>query len=130
MNLYGQDMDELIQPDQAGLTWTVSLKNADRRFIGRDALEQFATPATFIGPEAARARRHARAHGRAHRAGHRRTHQRHHVAHAGSVHRLCPPAPRGTPGRHGPRVDIRGKWVPALACKLPFVRNGKAVEHS
>ena len=39
MNLYGQDMDELIQPDQAGLTWTVSLKNAERRFIGRDALE-------------------------------------------------------------------------------------------
>ena len=35
MNLYGQDMDELIQPDQAGLTWTVSLKNAERRFIGR-----------------------------------------------------------------------------------------------
>ena len=27
-------------------------------------------------------------------------------------------------------VDIRGKWVPALVCKLPFVRNGKAVEHS
>ena len=49
MNLYGQDMDELIQPDQAGLTWTVSLKNAERRFIGRDALEQFATPAAFLG---------------------------------------------------------------------------------
>lgn len=34
MNLYGQDMDELTHPDQAGLTWTVSLKNADRSPAG------------------------------------------------------------------------------------------------
>ena len=53
MNLYGQDMDELIQPDQAGLTWTVSLKNAERRFIGRDALEQCRHPGRLPGPEAA-----------------------------------------------------------------------------
>ena len=47
MNLYGQDMDELIQPDQAGLTWTVSLKNAERRFIGRDALEHPPRPPSW-----------------------------------------------------------------------------------
>src|SRR5690606_5482795 len=49
MNLYGQDMDELTQPDQAGLTWTVSLKDPARRFVGREALEQFAAPCGFVG---------------------------------------------------------------------------------
>src|SRR3546814_13858576 len=42
-------MDELTQPDQAGLTWTVSLKDPGRRFVGRDALEQFAAPCGFVG---------------------------------------------------------------------------------
>lgn len=44
MNLYGQDMDELIHPNQAGLSWTVSLKDESRRFIGREALEQSPLP--------------------------------------------------------------------------------------
>ena len=129
MNLYGQDMDELIQPDQAGLTWTVSLKNAERRFIGRDA-GTIRHPGRLPGPEAAGARRDARPHGRARcKQGAGEADQRHHVAHAGRVHRLRPPA-RGRGSRRHGRVDIRGKWVPALVCKLPFVRNGKAVEHS
>jgi aminomethyltransferase len=38
--------------------------------------------------------------------------------------------PQGVKPGDTVEVDIRGKWVPALACKLPFVRNGKAVEHS
>ena len=49
MNLYGQDIDELVQPNQAGLSWTVSLKDEARRFIARDALEQFATLCAFVG---------------------------------------------------------------------------------
>ena len=39
MNLYGQDMDENISPYEAGLKWTVDLKDAARDFIGRSALE-------------------------------------------------------------------------------------------
>jgi len=39
MNLYGQDMDEDISPYEAGLKWTVDLKDAARDFIGRSALE-------------------------------------------------------------------------------------------
>jgi len=39
MNLYGQDMDESISPYEAGLKWTVDLKDAARDFIGRSALE-------------------------------------------------------------------------------------------
>ena len=27
-------------------------------------------------------------------------------------------------------IDIRGKWVPAEVCKLPFVRNGVPVVHT
>jgi len=37
MNLYGQDMDETINPLEAGLTWTVDLKS-ERDFIGKAAL--------------------------------------------------------------------------------------------
>ncbi|WP_434644395.1 glycine cleavage system aminomethyltransferase GcvT [Achromobacter piechaudii] len=129
MNLYGQDMDELTQPDQAGLTWTVSLKNAERRFIGRDALEQFATPAAFVGLKL-----QERGVMRAHMA----------VRCAGGTGELTSGTmsptlgvsigfarlPQGVRPGDTVEVDIRGKWVPALVCKLPFVRNGKAVEHS
>ncbi len=38
MNLYGQDMDETISPYEAGLKWTVDLKDATRDFIGKSAL--------------------------------------------------------------------------------------------
>ncbi|MBT8073346.1 MAG: glycine cleavage system aminomethyltransferase GcvT [Xanthomonadales bacterium] len=37
MNLYGQDMDENVTPFEAGLAWTVALKD-DRAFIGKEAL--------------------------------------------------------------------------------------------
>ncbi|MEN5159103.1 glycine cleavage system aminomethyltransferase GcvT [Achromobacter spanius] len=129
MNLYGQDMDELTQPDQAGLTWTVSFKNAERRFIGRDALEQFATPATFIGLKLK-----DRGVMRAHMAV--RTPQGMGELTSGTMSPTLGVSigfarlPQGVAPGDTVEVDIRGKWVPAVACKLPFVRNGKAVEHS
>ncbi|ROT46788.1 glycine cleavage system aminomethyltransferase GcvT [Pusillimonas sp. NJUB218] len=39
LNLYGQDMDESINPYECGLGWTVSLLDPDREFVGRDALD-------------------------------------------------------------------------------------------
>lgn len=39
LNLYGQDMDESVNPYECGLGWTVSLHDPDREFVGRDALE-------------------------------------------------------------------------------------------
>ena len=128
MNLYGQDMDELTQPDQAGLSWTVSLKDAARRFVGRDALEQFAAPCGFVGLKL-----QERGVMRAHMAV--RT-----PSGAGEVTSGTMSPTLGVsiglarvPGDVQPgqtvEVDIRGKWVPALVCKLPFVRHGKAVEH-
>jgi aminomethyltransferase len=41
MNLYGQDMDELVTPMESGLAWTVDM-SSERDFVGRKAL--VATP--------------------------------------------------------------------------------------
>jgi aminomethyltransferase len=37
--LYGQDLDEQHSPLVSGLAWTVAWEPADRRFVGRDALQ-------------------------------------------------------------------------------------------
>lgn len=39
LNLYGQDMDEQTTPLEAGLAWTVAFEPEERAFIGRQALE-------------------------------------------------------------------------------------------
>ncbi len=39
MCLYGSDMDETTSPLESGLAWTVALEPAERKFIGREALE-------------------------------------------------------------------------------------------
>lgn len=38
MNLYGSDMDETVTPLESGLSWTLSMDDDARDFIGRDAL--------------------------------------------------------------------------------------------
>ncbi len=40
MNLYGQEMDEGVSPLAANMGWTIAWQPEDRRFIGREALEQ------------------------------------------------------------------------------------------
>ena len=37
--------------------------------------------------------------------------------------------PQGVAPGDAVEIDIRGKWVPAQVCKLPFVRNGQPVTH-
>lgn len=129
MNLYGQDMDELTQPDQAGLTWTVSLKNPERRFIGRDAIEQHATPAAFLGLKLLE-RGVMRSHMKV------RTPLGEGEVTSGTMSPTLNVSvgfarlPAGIKPGDAVEVDIRGKWVPAQVCKLPFVRNGKPVEHA
>jgi aminomethyltransferase len=49
MNLYGQDMDESISPYEAGLKWTVDLKDPARDFIGKSALETRQVRNQFAG---------------------------------------------------------------------------------
>ena len=128
MNLYGQDMDELVTPDQAGLTWTVSLKDPTRDFIGRKALEQMAMPMAFMGIKLLER-------------GVMRSHMSVRTAKGvGEVTSgtMSPTLgfsigfarlPQGVQAGEQVEVDIRGKWVPAQLCKLPFVRNGQPVVH-
>lgn len=40
MNLYGHDMDDDISPLEAGMAWTVDMKDEHRQFVGRLALER------------------------------------------------------------------------------------------
>ena len=49
MNLYGQDMDEDISPYEAGLKWTVDLKDPARNFVGKSALAKRQVDAQFAG---------------------------------------------------------------------------------
>ncbi len=129
MNLYGQDMDELIHPNQAGLTWTVSLKDPARQFIGRQALEQFADPKVFVGVKlldrgvmrAHMAVRTANGLGEVTSGTMSPT-----LGYSIGFARL----PVGIKPGDAVEIDIRGKWVPAEVCKLPFVRNGQPVQHS
>ena len=48
MNLYGNDMDEVVSPLDAGLAWTVDLKTP-RDFIGRGALERDGARMALVG---------------------------------------------------------------------------------
>ena len=49
LNLYGSDMDMTTQPSQAGLSWTVSLKDEKRNFIGRSAITDTPIANAFLG---------------------------------------------------------------------------------
>jgi aminomethyltransferase len=48
MNLYGQDMDETVSPLDAGLAWTVALKD-ERDFVGKAALLAHGQQKQFLG---------------------------------------------------------------------------------
>ena len=48
MNLYGNEMDETVNPLDAGMGWTVDLKT-DRDFIGRASLEAKGQSVAFVG---------------------------------------------------------------------------------
>ena len=48
MNLYGQDMDESVNPLDAGLAWTIDLVS-ERDFVGKAALQAKGQNAQFVG---------------------------------------------------------------------------------
>ena len=48
MNLYGQDMDETVSPLDAGLAWTVAMKD-ERNFVGKSALTAAGQQNAFLG---------------------------------------------------------------------------------
>ena len=128
MNLYGQDMDATTRPDQAGLSWTVSLKDPSREFIGRAAL-QSGEPRAFLGLKLLDR-------------GVMRAHMTVRTAHGQGeitsgtmsptlgVSIALARLPAAVQPGDEVEVDVRGKWLRAQACKLPFVRHGKALDHA
>ncbi|MBV6304650.1 glycine cleavage system aminomethyltransferase GcvT [Candidimonas humi] len=124
MNLYGQDMDDFVQPQESGLAWTVSLKDPDRAFIGRAAIEQAPMARTLVGL-------------RLLERGVMRAHMAVRAAQGGGEITSGTMSPtmgvsiamaridgQAQPGERV-EVEIRGKWVPAEVASLPFVRHGK-----
>ena len=127
MNLYGQDMDEQTKPAESGLSWTVWLKDADRRFIGRDAIEAFQADKVLVGLKL-NDRGIVRAHMKT------RTAQGEGEVTSGT---MAPTlgysiglarVPVGAQPGDNIEVEIRGKWLSGTVVKPPFVRNGKAVD--
>ncbi|NML60054.1 glycine cleavage system aminomethyltransferase GcvT [Massilia sp. RP-1-19] len=125
MNLYGQDMDETVNPLDAGLAWTVDLVS-ERDFIGKAALQKDGQHQQYVGLILRE------------KGGVLRAHQKV-ISASGSVGEI-------TSGTFSPtmqqaialgrlpmdvavgdtvHVEIRDKKLAATVIKLPFVRNGK-----
>jgi aminomethyltransferase len=125
MNLYGQDMDESINPLEAGMAWTVDLKS-ERDFIGKAAL--LANPPTrkLVGLVLLDR-------------GVLRGHQQVHTAHgAGEITSgsfsptleksiALARVPNGVQIGDTVQVAIRDKMLAAKVVKYPFARNGKGL---
>jgi aminomethyltransferase len=126
MNLYGQEMDEQVNPLISALAWTVSLKDPERRFIGRDALESAVVDRCLVGIkllERGMMRGHMKV----------QTSLGEGELTSGSMSPTIGTSigmarvPLGVQAGDAVQVEIRGKWLPAEVVKMPFVRNGKIV---
>lgn len=124
MNLYGQDMDESVHPLESGLSWTVSLKDPQRAFIGRSALESAPAVRNIVGLKLLE---------RGVMRGHMKVRTPHGEGEitSGSMSPTMGVSiglarvPLATAVGEHVEVEIRGKWLPAEVIKLPFVRNGQ-----
>lgn len=128
MNLYGQDMDETVLPDEAAMGWTIALDDVDgmpRDFNGRAAIEAQRAAGDarqMIGlvMDEKGVLRHgqkvlsAAGEGEILSGTFSPT-----IGKAIALARI----PAGAPGEV--RVDIRGKEVPVRVVKFPFVREGQ-----
>jgi aminomethyltransferase len=125
MNLYGNEMDETVNPLDAGMGWTVDTKS-EREFIGRDALENKGQSWNFVGLKLLDK-------------GVMRSHMKVHTA-AGmgettsgtfsptlSVSIALARVPMAVKAGDVVEVEIRDKRVKALVTKPSFVRHGKAL---
>jgi aminomethyltransferase len=123
MNLYGQDMDETVSPLDAGLAWTVAMKDA-RDFVGRAALTANGQQKQFLGLillDKGVLRSHQKV----------ITKQGNGEITSGSFSPTLQQSialarlPLGVAIGDEVEVDIRGKKLRAKVVKYPFVRNGK-----
>ena len=125
MNLYGQDMDETVNPLDAGLAWTIDLVS-ERDFIGKAALLAKGQNQQFVGLILRE------------KGGVLRAHQKVIAAYgdtgeitSGTFSPTMQQAialarvPMGVNVGDTVHVEIRDKKLAATVVKLPFVRNGK-----
>ncbi|MBX9900297.1 MAG: glycine cleavage system aminomethyltransferase GcvT [Burkholderiaceae bacterium] len=124
MNLYGQDMDESINPLNAGLAWTIDLVS-ERDFVGKTALQTAGQTQQFFGLILRE------------KGGILRAHQKVETSHgdgeitSGTFSPTMQQAiafarlPMGVQIGDTVQVIIRDKSLAATVVKLPFVRNGK-----
>ena len=126
MNLYGQDMDEHVNPLESGLSWTVDLASP-RDFVGKAALTAIPPQRQQVGLLLV------------HRGGVLRSHQHVHTDRGegeitsgtfsptlGASIALAR-LPIGVAAGDSVHVDIRGKQLAARVVEPPFVRQGKVL---
>ena len=123
MNLYGQDMDETVNPLESGLAWTVDLKS-ERDFIGKAALLAHPPTRKLVGLLLMDR-------------GVLRGHQKVHTAHgegeitSGSFSPTLEKSialarvPSSVAVGDKVQVAVRDKTLNAQVVKYPFARNGK-----
>jgi aminomethyltransferase len=126
MNLYGNDMDETTHPFESGLAWTVAMQPAERRFIGREALEKVLANTVAPSRQLVGLVLEDR--------GVLRSHQKVIPAGETTSGTFSPTLERSIALARVPagavqqvQVDIRGKLLNARVVKPPFVRFGKAM---
>jgi len=125
MNLYGQDMDETVSPLDAGLAWTVAIKDA-RDFVGKSALTAAGQQKQFLGLVLL---------DKGVLRGHQQviTKQGNGAITSGSFSPTLQQSialarlPLGVAIGDEVEVDIRGRLLKAKVTKPVFARNGKAV---
>jgi aminomethyltransferase len=126
MNLYGQDMDESVNPLDAGLAWTIDLVS-ERDFIGKAALLAKGQNAQFVGLILREKGGVLRAHQKVIIAGSDATGEITSGTFSPTMQEAIALArvPNGVAVGDSVHVEIRGKQLAASVVKLPFVRNGK-----
>ena len=127
MNLYGQDMDEAVNPLECGLAWTVALAPDDRQFIGRAATESHRNSPRrrMIGivlDGGGVLRAHQKVRGANGETGETTSGS---FAPTMKASIAFARVPQGITAPY--EVEIRGRWLPVREVKPPFVRNGKVL---
>ncbi|MES2264905.1 MAG: glycine cleavage system aminomethyltransferase GcvT [Pseudomonadota bacterium] len=126
MNLYGQDMDETVNPLDAGLAWTIDLAS-ERDFIGKAALQAMGQNAQFVGLILREKGGVLRAHQKVIVAGLEQAGEITSGTFSPTMQQAIALArvPNGVAVGDTVHVEIRDKKLAATVVKLPFVRNGK-----
>lgn len=126
MNLYGQDMDETINPIESGLAWTVYLKDENRDFVGRKALSELNPSKELVGLKLLD-RGIMRAHMKVHTANGEGEVTSGTMAPTMGCSIGLARIPKGSSVGDQVEIEIRGKKHAAQIVRPPFVRNGEVL---